>query len=151
MTKKDTPTGLRPVNKTLPIVLVRAREALLSYWRPTIAEMGLTEQQWRVLRVVAECGPMDISSVADGTALHMPSVTRILHTLDELGYIDRRRDEVDSRRSWIMVTAKTREIMANCVETSDEIYARISEKFDDKKMAELIDLLNEFAEIQIKD
>jgi len=70
--------GLLPVGQTLPIVLVRAREAFLSHWRGALADAGFTEQQWRVLRVTAELGPLDISKLSQQTALHMPSVTRIL-------------------------------------------------------------------------
>ncbi len=148
--KKSEDLGLVPVGKTLPILLVRARDVLLSYWRDVLAEMNFTEQQWRVLRVTAELGPLDISRLSSETALHMPSVTRILQTLDKRGYITRRRDEADSRRSWIDVTDKTREKMAEAGKHSDAIYGEILASFDESKMDELIRLLNEFTDIREK-
>ncbi|WGI22961.1 homoprotocatechuate degradation operon regulator HpaR [Amylibacter sp. IMCC11727] len=147
-TTKSEELGLMPVGRTLPILLVRAREVLLSHWRDVLTDMGFTEQQWRVLRVTAELGPLDISKLSEETALHMPSVTRILRTLEEGGFVSRRRDEMDSRRSWIDVTDKTREKMAQAAVHSDVIYKEIGSKFEADKMNDLIKLLNEFTEIR---
>jgi homoprotocatechuate degradation regulator HpaR len=147
-TNKSEDMGLIPIRKTLPILLVRAREVFLSYWRDTLSEMGFTEQQWRVLRVTAELGPIDVSRLSLETALHMPSVTRILHTLEERGQVKRRRDETDSRRSWIDLTDQTRVQMAQAMERSQANYEEILSKFDQNKMDELIKLLNEFSEIR---
>lgn len=148
--KKSEELGLLPVGQTLPILFVRARDVLLSYWRDVLAEMDFTEQQWRVLRVTAELGPLDISRLSTETALHMPSVTRILQSLEKRGYVSRRRDEADSRRSWIDVTDKTRKKMAQAGTHSDAIYAEITASFDQEKMQQLIRLLNEFTEIREK-
>lgn len=140
--------GLLPIGKTLPILLVRAREVALSYWRDRLADMDFTEQQWRVLRVTAELGPLDISNLSHQTALHMPSVTRILQTLEKRGYVTRQRDEADSRRSWIAVTDKTRAKMASAADHSKAVYSEITTNFDDEKMQDLIRLLTEFSEIR---
>jgi homoprotocatechuate degradation regulator HpaR len=147
-TNKSEDMGLIPIGKTLPILLVRAREVFLSYWRDTLSEMGFTEQQWRVLRVTAELGPLDVSRLSVETALHMPSVTRILHTLEERGHVSRRRDETDSRRSWLDLTDQTRAQMALAMERSQTNYEEILSKFDQDKMGDLIKLLNEFSEIR---
>lgn len=147
-TNKSKDLGLLPVEKTLPILLVRAREVLLSFWRDALVEMDFTEQQWRVLRVTAEFGPLDISHLSNETALHMPSVTRILQGLEKRGYISRRRDETDSRRSWIEITEKTRIQLTEVGKKSDAIYAEILRSYDSRKMDELIQLLKEFTEIR---
>ena len=140
--------GLLPINQTLPILLVRAREVALSYWRDVLADMEFTEQQWRVLRVTAELGPLDISSLSQQTALHMPSVTRILQTLEKRGYVTRVRDEADSRRSWIDVTEATRAKIASASEHSEAVYSEITAAFAQIKMQDLIRLLTEFSEIR---
>ncbi len=120
----------------------------LSFWRDSLADTGFTEQQWRVLRVTAEFGPLDISKLSVETALHMPSVTRILQTLEERGYITRRRDNEDSRRSWVEVTQKARTVMKRAAARSNEIYEEISQKFDSRQMGELIELLDTFTKIK---
>ena len=39
---------------SLPMMLLRAREAVMGRFRPMLREFDLTEQQWRIIRVLAE-------------------------------------------------------------------------------------------------
>ena len=149
MKHQPIPEGYRPVKEALPIALTRAREAVLSHWRPLISERGFTEQQWRVLRVVNEYEPIDISTLASFSALHMPSVTRILQALQKRGYISRKRDTADSRRSWIRVTQKARDVMYSEGLRSAEINERLMSRFGEENFRELSRLLNELAEMRI--
>jgi hypothetical protein len=55
---------LRDFRHSLPMELLRAREAAMSRFRPVLREYGLTEQQWRVIRVLAEQDGIDASEVA---------------------------------------------------------------------------------------
>ena len=38
------------VSRSLPMQLMRAREAVMKRFRPHLTERGLTDQQWRVIR-----------------------------------------------------------------------------------------------------
>ncbi|MEM9850597.1 MAG: homoprotocatechuate degradation operon regulator HpaR [Pseudomonadota bacterium] len=149
MKHQPIPDGYVPVRQSLPVALTRARESVLSYWRPVLTERGFTEQQWRVLRVVNEYEPIDISTLAGFAALHMPSVTRILQALEKGGYLSRERDTKDSRRSWVRVTQKTRDIMYAEGAKSSEIMRQIEERFGAENLQELSRLLNELADIRL--
>lgn len=149
MEHQPVPDGYRPVKEALPIALIRAREALLSHWRPFIAERGFTEQQWRVLRVVNEYEPIDISTLASFSALHMPSVTRILQTLQKRGYVSRTRDPSDSRRSWIRMTEKARQAMYTQGDRSAAINRSLINRFGEENFRELSRLLNELADLRV--
>ena len=94
------PLPMRPFSASLPMALLLAREATMRRFRPSLAEHGLTEQQWRVLRALASADqPIEVSVLAERTALLAPSVTRIVARLADDGMI--RRDTVvgDARRS----------------------------------------------------
>ena len=145
---QPVPAGYRSVKDALPIALVRAREALLAFYRPMIAERGFTEPQWRVLRIVNEYEPIDITTLSQYGGLHTPSVTRILKTLESDGYIERRRDAEDTRRSWISVTQKTRKIMYQSGANSVAIRKEVFKQFSEEKMNQLADLANELADIR---
>jgi len=149
MEHNPVPEGYRPVKEALPIALTRAREALLSHWRPFIAARGFTEQQWRVLRVVNEYEPIDISTLASFSALHMPSVTRILQALQQRGFVTRERDKLDSRRSWIRSTKKAREVMYTEGARTQEINDQIIARFGEENYRQLSRLLNELAELRV--
>jgi len=43
-------------HRNLPLLLLQAREAVISHFRPLLNHFGLTEQQWRVIRVLEEKG-----------------------------------------------------------------------------------------------
>ena len=49
--------------------------------RQMLSESGLTEQQWRVLRVLDEHGALEPSQLAKHAALLLPSQTRIVQSM----------------------------------------------------------------------
>ena len=67
--------ALGTTRTSLPIMLLRAREAVMARFRPMLHEIGVTEQQWRVLRVLDEGGELDVSTVAHRAAILPPSLT----------------------------------------------------------------------------
>ena len=107
------PLPMRPFSASLPMALLLARESTMRRFRPLLAEHGLTEQQWRVLRALASADePIEVSVLADRTALLAPSVTRIVARLADDGVI--RRDTVagDARRSALQYIAHVQSSMA---------------------------------------
>ena len=97
------PVDLPPTDQSLPIALLRARERLMIPIREALQVTGLTEQQWRLLRVLEEFGPQDATKLAE----------RARDTLAELGYGNVQVREADGYAGWqeqapfdaIMVTA----------------------------------------------
>src|SRR5260370_20470549 len=71
--------------QSLPIALLRAREAVMSYFRPHHRKGGITEQQWRVIRVLSLDGETDATSLARRSYLLAPSLSRILKDLEAGG------------------------------------------------------------------
>ncbi len=95
---------LPTTSRSLPIALIRAREGVMAPIRDMLAETGITEQQWRVLRVLVEYGAMDTKTLADRASLLFPSLTRIAATLRDKGLITQTRDNKDRRRQFIEIT-----------------------------------------------
>ena len=85
-------------SRSLPIALLRARERVVAPIRTILANADVTEQQWRVLRVVQESGPMEPTKIAEEACLLLPSLTRILQKLEEKKLIHRKKDRADRRR-----------------------------------------------------
>lgn len=79
--------------------------------RKMLSESGITEQQWRVLRVLAEYGPLDSQTVAERSCLLLPSLTRIATTLRKKGLITQTKDETDRRRQFIEITSAGQQII----------------------------------------
>jgi homoprotocatechuate degradation regulator HpaR len=90
--------------RSLAGTLLAAREAVMAPIRPTLRDANVTEQQWRVLRVLADVQSIDARRIAEAALLHAPSVTRILKELSERNLIERRIDTQDGRRAIIAIT-----------------------------------------------
>lgn len=127
-----------PTRQSLPITLLRAREAVMARFRPMLREIDVTEQQWRVLRVLDESGELDVTTISDRAAILAPSLTRILKTLKDRNLLTIRRDENDGRRSLASLTEDGRHLVASSAQDSAAVYADISETFGTDRMRALI-------------
>lgn len=123
------------------MALIRAREGVMAPIRDMLSETGITEQQWRVLRVLAENGPLDATSLADRASLLFPSLTRIATKMREKGLITQTRDEVDRRRHFIAITEAGQKIIDDRAEQSARIVADFRETLGDEDYETLLDLL----------
>ena len=148
MTQDDTQNRLRATSRSLPIALLRARERVMAPIRTMLADAGVTEQQWRVLRVLAEQDHADATEIAHQACLLMPSLTRILQVLEKKGYCSRTAHETDRRRFVIRITEAGRKLINDNIPTSNAIFARIEEDFGTDKLETLLDLLNELTEVR---
>jgi len=133
--------NLPSTSRSLPIALIRAREGVMIPIRDMLARTGITEQQWRVLRVLAEYGPLDASSLAERASLLFPSLTRIAQTMRGKGLITQTRDAVDRRRQMIAITAAGQKIIDDNVDHAAEIVKGFKDTLGDDRYEQLLDLL----------
>ncbi|GHA61859.1 hypothetical protein GCM10008927_29140 [Amylibacter ulvae] len=127
--------------RSLPIALIRAREGLMSPIREMLETTGITEQQWRVLRVLTEFGRMDTKTLANRSSLMFPSLTRIAATLRDKGLVTQTRDTNDRRRQFIEITKNGQQIIDEHTPQALKIVAGFKEKLGPKGYEELLDLL----------
>ncbi|UWQ41080.1 homoprotocatechuate degradation operon regulator HpaR [Leisingera aquaemixtae] len=136
-------------DRSLPIALLRARERVMGPIRALLSGAGLTEQQWRVLRVVQEDGPIDPTQIADKACLLLPSLTRILQKLEERQLISRVRDKEDRRRQVVRIAPAGEKVIADNIEASLELMNRTRAKMGPERYEALLDLLNELDQIDL--
>lgn len=114
-----------PTGRTLPMALLRARELVMERFRPMLHRHGVTEQQWRVLRVLDEAEAMDASELAQGASILAPSLSRILKALEARGLIELGKDPGDGRRTVIRLTEAGAAFLAAVAPESAAIYDEI--------------------------
>jgi len=134
---------MRDFSRSLPMSLLRAREAVMRHFRPSLRHHGLTEQQWRILRALAAIDTIEVTELARMAFLLGPSLSRILRDLETRGLIERRAVETDQRRSMVSISPKGVKLMASVAPTSEAIYASITKRYGARKLAELQDMLGE--------
>lgn len=131
----------------MPIALLRAREAVMSHFRPMLAQHDITEQQWRVIRILAETDIVDASEMAERAFILAPSLTRIIRSLEERGIITKTRDENDGRRVLLQITPAGLAIIKEVAPESRLIYQMIEERFGRERIDQLLDMLDDLAAI----
>jgi homoprotocatechuate degradation regulator HpaR len=135
-------------HRSLPIALLRAREAVMAQFRPVLATQDVTEQQWRVIRVLAEASALDATELAERACILAPSLTRILRTLEERGVISRNRDQIDGRRLLLSLTPKGFDIINAVSPSSKRVYADLETRYGRERLDHLLDLLGELAALK---
>lgn len=134
---------MRPFSESLPMALLRAREAVMCLFRPGLRKHGVTEQQWRILRALAHRGPLEVTELAEATFLLAPSLSRILPDLEERELVSRRQVDTDLRRSVVSLEPKGLKLIAAHAPYSEEMYAAIAKRFGAERIEQLIALLHE--------
>lgn len=128
---------MRSLDQSLPLMLLRAREAAMEHFRPHLQAHGVTEQQWRVLRALAEIGPVEAGPLARRVCLLMPSLSRILRDLAQSGLLKRSRKDGDGRSVIVSLTARGRVLFARMSEESELIYATLEKAVGAKRFEAL--------------
>lgn len=117
----------------------------MGHFRPMLARHEITEQQWRVVRVLAETGTLDASEMSDRAFILAPSLTRIIRSLEERGFITRERDENDGRRVLLAISPAGRAFIEEVSPDSRMIYAMIEERLGREWIDGLLDMLDELS------
>ena len=132
---------MREFSRSLPMSLLRAREAVMRQFRPSLRRHDLTEQQWRILRALAAIDAIEVTELARTAFLLGPSLSRILRDLDARGLIERKTAKTDLRRGVISISEKGLKLMAIVAPSSEAIYAAITRRYGAQKLAQLQDML----------
>ncbi len=142
MTEEARPSPpLRRTERSLPIALLRARETVMAPIREMLATSGINEQKWRVLRVLQERGPSELTLVAKDACLLLPSLTRIIRAMEEEGLITRQSDPEDRRKAIAAITPEGERLIRDHSRESAAIFARLERDFGRERLETLLDLL----------
>lgn len=131
----------------LPQHLLRAREAVMAYFRPVLNSFGLTEQQWRILRLLDDRGELEAGVIADLACILSPSLTGILVRMEKAGLIHRTKDTVDSRRLIVSLSEEGRTLTHRIAPISETCYEQIEAYFGSEKLEQLIELLSQLEKL----
>ena len=142
-TPPDSPESLRAFSRSLPMALLTAREAVMARFRPMLRRHGLTEQQWRVLRALnASDGPLRVQEIGDATFVSLPSLSRLLKTLEARGVVRRAVHADDLRAAQVTLSRTGRALVARIAPESEAGYADITAAIGQADLERLYGLLD---------
>lgn len=124
--------------------LMRAREAVMKSFVPTLQAHNLSEQQWRVLRVLAEQDQgMEMTALSEYCFLLAPSLSRIIQNLESRLLVQRVTVPEDNRKSCIRLTEEGLQLFESIAPLSEDRYKAITANFGYGKLELLYELLEE--------
>lgn len=146
----DPSPVLRQTARSLPIALLRARETLMGPIRDMLARSGVNEQKWRVLRVLQEQGPLELSQLAGEACLMLSSLTRMVRPMEAEGLITRTTPPEDRRKSVVAIAPVGLRLVQDHAEESHAILSTIERDFGTEELEQLLDLLERLQKLDLR-
>ena len=143
--KKTEPSFQLPkYGDGMAAALLAARESVMAPIRPVLRAHNLTEQQWRLLRVLIDIGPMELTQAAEASLIMAPSLTRIQKDLQKRKLIAKKAHRDDKRRFVLTITREGRRLVEKTAIETGEILAKYKKQFGSRRFNKLIAELAEF-------
>lgn len=133
---------------SLTLTLLQAREATMAFFRPALNAHDLTEQQWRVIRILRQQGELESHQLADQVCILKPSMSGVLKRLERDGLVARRKSPEDQRRIFISLTVRGQQAFLAMSEEMERNYQEIQRQFGADKLEQLMGLLNELKKVR---
>jgi homoprotocatechuate degradation regulator HpaR len=140
----------RQIRRSLPIALLRARETVMGPLRDMLATSGVNEQKWRVLRVLQEKGPQELTQVAAEAVLLLSSLTRMVGPMVDEGLITRMTPPEDRRKTVVAITPAGLALVNAHAGQSAAILGRIEAEIGRDRFEHLLDLLEDLQKLDLR-
>ena len=129
---------LRSIDYSLPMQLLQATKSATSLFRTMLHSHQLTDQQWRIIRVLAGKKNIETFELARQSMVPPPSLTRILKNFEKTELITRKSDNRDLRKTLINLTPAGWKKFDQVSPEAERIYFAIEEKVGKKELNQLL-------------
>lgn len=136
------------LRQSLTLTLLQARESAMKFFRPSLNQHGLTEQQWRIIRILSQHDELEINRLAELACILKPSMTGVLARMEVADLVMRRKAVQDQRRVLVRLTEKGLASFSSMSQSMEANYQRLQAEFGEEKLQSLLALLNELKEIK---
>ena len=130
---------------SLPMQLYKALDAIMPEYRNLFYKYDLTEQQWRILRVLWTENNITVAQLSKITLLPAPSLVGILDRLVKKNLLIRNRSDKDRRQVQISLTTKGQELQQLVAPSVLAIHSRLKARVSNEEWQSLERLLKKFS------
>ena len=134
----------RIINSNLPQRFLKARDCLMSHFRPILQHFGVTEQQWRILRILDEREQLEPREICDLCQILSPSMAGVLARMEQMELIVRARFEQDQRRVLVKLAPKGEQLISVMAPLIDAQYQHLERAFGKSVLEEVSTVLERF-------
>ena len=121
---------MQDFSRSLPMMLYRTLDTVMPRFRKIFSEFGLTEQQWRVLRVLWQHEQLAFRELAGLTLIPAPSLVGVVDRLTKSGLAERRRSAIDRRNVFVQATSKGQALESKVRPRVDDAYRELRRSID---------------------
>jgi len=140
----------RITHRNLPQRFLKARDALMSHFRPILNHYGLTEQQWRILRALDESTQLEPREICEQCQILSSSMPGVLARMEAMGLVERNRVETDQRRVMVRLAPHGDKLIDEMAPLIEQQYHYIEQAFGRKIFDALDSALETFIRAQGK-
>jgi homoprotocatechuate degradation regulator HpaR len=137
----DYDVNNNPFQQSLPMALISALDNVLPAFRRLFAKNGLTEQQWRVLRVLWQSESLSSIEISRLTLIQPNSLVGVLERLEKRKIIARVRSLEDRRIVYARLLPAGRELERAIAPELNAIHMMINARLDAEEWQMFADLL----------
>ncbi len=129
---------MQSFSRSLPMMLYSTLDAVMPRFRTIFNKFGLTEQQWRVLRVLWEVDGIALLDLAEITRIPAPSLVGVVDRLSKHHLVERRRSDTDRRRVYVHATADGKKMEKKVRPEIARAYGELQTLIDPRSWDQLI-------------
>ncbi len=121
------------------MMLYRTLDAVMPRFRQIFKEFGITEQQWRVLRVLSEVDALPLGELAEATLILAPSLVGVVDRLQTAGLVERGPAAGDRRVVLVSITQVGQERLDRLLPEVATAYATLKQTIPSEDWERLLD------------
>ena len=114
----------------------------MARFRPVLNQHGLTEQQWRILRVLLDEDGLEPRQLCERCLISSPSIAGVLMRMEEAGLIKRERMPHDQRRVKVTITANTKKLGRRIAPMIEREYLELEKRVGIRQLQQVYDALD---------
>ena len=114
----------------------------MSRFRLVLNQHGVTEQQWRILRVLLDEDGLEPRQLCKRCLISSPSIAGVLMRMEEAGWIKRERMEHDQRRVKVTITTSTKKLGNSIAPVIEREYQELEKLVGVKQLQQVYDALD---------
>ena len=133
---------MKEFDRSLPMMLYRTLDAVMPTFRRIFAEFNLTEQQWRVLRVLWETDSQPLLSLSRRTLISSPSLVGVVDRLTRDNLVERMRSNTDRRVVNVCLTEKGRGLEEQVTARVDTAYTDLEDTLNSQEWQHMFQMLD---------
>ena len=137
--------AIEQFSHSLPMALYRTLDAVMPRFRKIFNEFGLTEQQWRVLRVLWDREAVTLNRLAALTLIPAPSLVGVVDRLERAELVTRQRSEADRRKVNVVLTSPGAALEHDIMPRVASAYADLKQSVDPETWDRVLEGLNAIA------